>query len=123
MIIGHGVDIIDIVRIKKAIMESARFTKKVFTSAEIEYCEGKKDKYQSYAGKFASKEAFLKAIGTGWAKGIAFTDVEIVNDNDGKPDIVLHNTAKEYFESKGYKKILVSISHTDSVATGSVIIY
>ena len=123
MIAGHGVDIIDVDRIKNAIMESARFTKKVFTDVEIEYCEGKKDKYQSYAGKFAAKEAFLKAIGTGWAKGIAFTDVEIVNDNEGKPNIVLHNTAKEYFESMGYKKILVSISHTDGVATGSVIIF
>ena len=123
MIAGHGVDIIDVDRIKNAIMESTRFTKKVFTDVEIEYCEGKKDKYQSYAGKFAAKEAFLKAIGTGWAKGIAFTDVEIVNDNEGKPDIVLHNAAKEYFESKGYKNILVSISHTDSVATSSVIIF
>jgi len=122
MIAGHGIDIIEIPRIQKAMEKSKKFTEKIFTIKEIEYCEAKKNKFQSYAVRFAAKESFLKAIGTGWAKGIAFTDIEILNNESGEPHINLYNVAKEYFEKKAFKNILVSLSHTDSTAFASVII-
>ena len=122
MITGHGIDIVDIARIRTAMEKSVKFAKKVFTKREIDYCETKKNKYQSYAARFAAKEAFMKAIGTGWAKGITFTDIEITSNPDSVPEITLHNETKKYFDKLGYKNILISLSHTDNTAIASVII-
>ena len=123
MIIKHGIDIVEVSRIQKAILKSDSFLKKVFTQKEIEYCETKKQRrYQSYAARFAAKEALLKALGTGWSQGIAWTDIETLNDKFGKPDLFLYGKAKEIFESYGLGNISVSLSHTKEIAVGSVVL-
>jgi holo-[acyl-carrier protein] synthase len=98
------------------------FKEKVFTKKEIEYCESKTNKFQNYAARFAAKEAFLKAIGTGWRDGLAFNDIEIINDPLGKPEIKLYGKSKEYFDNNGIKNIHVSISHIRDFVNAIVII-
>jgi len=122
MILGHGIDICDVHRIQLAIEKSeSSMLKKVFTQREINYCEDKKTKFQSYSARFAVKEAFIKALGTGWSDGITWTDIETINDANGKPSVVLYEKAKEKFESFGYTNILVSISHTKDNVVASII--
>jgi len=118
----HGTDIVEVSRIKKAIEASDRFRNKVFTENEIIYCESRKAKYQSYAVRFAAKEAFLKALGTGWANGIRWSDIEILNDASGKPFVSLYSVAKDIFDTNNYQKVCVSLSHTKDTAIASVII-
>ena len=122
MIFGHGIDIVEVSRIQKAIEKSDSFTKKVFTEKEIAYCEARNTKIQSYAARFAAKEAFLKALGTGWSSGIAWTDIETVNDADGAPHINLFSVAKEIFDDKKCSSVYVSLSHVKETAIASVII-
>ena len=88
MIIGIGTDIIEVNRIAKSI-ENLSFKQKVFSTQEINYCETKVNKAEHYAARFAAKEAFFKALGTGWRGGMAFNEVEIINDGLGKPTINL----------------------------------
>ena len=122
MELSNGIDIIDVSRIKNAIENINNFKNQIFSQKEILYCENKKSKYQSYSVRFAAKEAFLKAIGTGWGRGISWTDIEILNDDSGKPFIILYNAAKEIFEQNGFKNISVSLSHTENTAIASVIL-
>ena len=122
MIFANGIDIIEISRIKKAMERSKSLKTKLFSPKEILYCENRNSKYQSYAVRFAAKEAFLKAIGTGWGRGISWTDVEILNDDSGKPFINLYNAAKEIFEQNGFTNISVSLSHTGDTAIATVIL-
>jgi len=121
MIFGHGIDLIEISRIEGA-MKNKAFTKKVFTSNEISYCEARKNKYYSYAVRFAAKEAFVKALGIGLEKGIKWTDIEIINDQQGKPEIFLSNTAKSIFHNLNLTHAFVSLSHTQEQALASVIL-
>ncbi|MBN1198199.1 MAG: holo-ACP synthase, partial [Bacteroidales bacterium] len=95
MIFGIGTDIIEVERIHKVMERDIGFRKKIFTGKEIDYCESKKHKYQHYAARFSAKEAFLKAIGTGWRFGIRFADIEVTHDTLGKPGINLFGKAKE----------------------------
>ena len=120
-----GTDIIEIYRIKEAIEKNGEtFLNKVYTSGEIEYCEAKKNnKYQHYAGRFAAKEAASKMLGTGFAGGFDWKDIEVLNNEFGKPQINLYGGAKELFEKEGYKKMSVSISHSKEYATSIVIGY
>jgi len=122
MNLAHGVDIIEIQRIEKAILSNPRFISKIYTSSEIAYCESKKPKYPSYAVRFAAKEAFLKALGTGWSAGITFADIEISNDLAGKPFITLYGQGKIIFETTQYVNILLSMSHSKHSAIASVIL-
>ncbi len=120
MIIGIGTDIIEVARIKKAV-EKVNFKEKVFSAREIEYCE--KDKTgQSYAARAAAKEAFFKALGTGWRDKMKINEVETINDELGKPSIHLSGEAKKVFEKKGGKKLHVSLSHTKESAVAIVVI-
>jgi holo-[acyl-carrier protein] synthase len=122
MILGHGVDICDVHRIQQAIEKAeTSMLVKIFTEREINYCEAKKTKYQSYSARFAVKEAFIKALGTGWSDGITWTDIETINDANGKPSVVLYEKAKEKFEAFGYTNIFVSISHTKDNVVASLI--
>ncbi len=118
-----GTDIIEIYRIKQAIEKNGSlFLTKVYTSREIEYCESKKNnKYQHYAGRFAAKEAVSKVLGTGFAGGFDWNDIEVLNNETGKPEIVLHEGAKELFNERGYEKISISISHSKEYATSIAI--
>lgn len=117
-----GNDIIEIKRITDAINKSDRFLERLFTEAEIAYCESRnKGKYESYAGIYTAKEAFLKALGTGLRRG-SWLDIEIAHDKlGGAPFIRLQGVFKEIYDEKGYKNILVSISHCQSYAMSTVI--
>ena len=111
MILGIGTDIIDIERIKSTLENyGERIRNKMFTQVEIDYCEQfKEKKYPHYAARFAAKEAFSKAIGTGFARGFKFKEVYIQNLKTGEPTIVLDGSLKEQF---GENIIRVSLSHT-----------
>lgn len=117
-IIGLGNDIIEIGRIKKAMERTESFKNKVFTPLEIEYAEKKKNKYETYAGRFACKEAISKAFGTG-VLDFSLLDLEILNDQRGKPCVLLKNKLLEQY--KGYK-ILISISHCKEYALATAIL-
>ena len=118
-IYGIGTDIIEISRIRDAINRTSSFKKKVYTEKEIEYIEKKKEPYASYAGRFAAKEAVSKALGTG-VRGFSLSDVEILNDELGKPNVILYNEILKHTKDL---KIQISISHSREYAVSTVIIY
>ena len=112
-----GVDIVEINRIRKIIDSDTgdAFRQKVFTTAEIEYCESRKvSRYQSYAARFAAKEAVSKALGTGIGSGISLKDIEVLNHESGRPYVVLKGQAQKILEKLNGKNISVSLSHSDS---------
>ena len=123
MNLSCGTDIIEIARVKHSIETCQGFQERVFTKEEINYCEQKKvAKYQSFAGKFAGKEAVVKALGTGFAKGISLQDIEIQNNENGKPNVQLYGNAKRIFKQLCAKEISISISHSDTDAVAFVVI-
>ena len=121
MVFGVGMDLIEVARIDKQVSAGRRFVDRIFTEREISYCQGKKNSAQNYAARFAAKEAFLKAVGIGWQKGLAFKDVEVVNDSLGKPELVLHGKAQELVEKHHITNIQVSLTHLKEMA-GAVVI-
>lgn len=121
MILGIGTDIVETTRIAKSIEES-RFKERVFSKIEIAYCESKANKAEHYAARFAAKEAFFKALGTGLRAGMAFNEVEIQNDELGKPSICLLGETAQTVAYKNIASIYVSLSHTASQSTATVII-
>jgi len=117
-VVGIGTDIIECSRIATMIEKhDSLFLERVYTAWEIEYCSGRKSSNQHYAGRWAAKEAILKSMGTGWAKGIAWTDIEIKNEMGGKPSVILHAAAREWCDKLGIDEVLISISHCNSHAT------
>ena len=122
MIIGIGTDLLEVLRMKKTLSEQTAFKENIFTENEIAYCEKLKYKEQHYAARYAAKEAFIKAIGTGWRNGIKFIEIEIINDDLGKPEIFLSGKAKEIANNLEVNKIHVSISHLKDIANAYVII-
>jgi holo-[acyl-carrier protein] synthase len=123
MIAGLGTDIIEVERIAGKIGRSVGFREEIFSKREIDYCETKTNKFEHYAARFAAKEAFFKAIGTGWLKETAFNEVEITNDENGKPGLgLLGKTQKSITDAFGGIKIFVSLSHLKTMATAVVII-
>ena len=122
MIYGIGTDIIEVSRIHAVMEKDIGFREKIFTSGEITYCETKKHKYENYAARFSAKEAFMKAIGTGWRFGIRFADIEVHHDEFGKPLIRLYGKAEELGKIEGISKIHVSLSHVKEIATAIVIV-
>lgn len=121
MILGIGTDIVETPRIAKSIEES-RFKERIFSKVEIAYCESTANKAEHYAARFAAKEAFFKALGTGLRSGMAFNEVEIQNDELGKPSIRLLGETAKTVASKNIKSIHVSLSHTATISTATVII-
>jgi holo-[acyl-carrier protein] synthase len=115
-----GVDICDIKRIEALIFRhQERILQRLYTTEEIAYCSGIKPKFESYAARFAAKEALLKALGTGLRDGIQWKDIEILNDSLGKPYFRFYNKARELI---GNKRVLVSLSHTAGNAIAFVVI-
>ena len=111
MLYGVGTDSIEIVRIRTAIQKiGGRFVQKIFTDNEKEYCESKRNPYESYAARFAAKEAVLKALGMGLG-GCKWTDVEIINQESGRPEVVLHGQAAQTASKKNIASVLISLSH------------
>jgi holo-[acyl-carrier protein] synthase len=122
MILGIGTDLIEVERVAEKMEKKTGFKELVFSPEEIIYCEAKANKYEHYAARFAAKEAFLKAIGTGWRNGTAFNEIEIFNDVEGKPEIrFLGNTAITIAELKP-GKMFVSLSHLKTMACAMVVI-
>lgn len=122
MIYGIGTDIIEVGRVGGLVDQGDSFKEGIFTRGEIEYCESKRHKHQHYAARFAAKEAFLKALGTGWAQGISFIQVDVFNDEYGKPEIRLTGKAEEYIKEKGINNIYVSITHLKDYAVAMVVL-
>jgi holo-[acyl-carrier protein] synthase len=123
MAIFCGVDIIEIERLKKSIDELKGFKNRVFTKNEIDYCEKRnRAKYESYAARFAAKEAVLKAFGTGMAGGLDWKQVEILNNDKGKPYVVLSGIAREIFGTIGGRSIDISLSHCGEFAVAYAVI-
>lgn len=122
MIIGLGVDIAEVGRIKTAIERHGEtFLRRLYTPAEREYCERFKNKYERFAGRFAAKEAAMKALGTGWSRGVRWVDVEVVRQKGGRPTVQLHGEAAKIADRLGVKNIALSITHTADQAFAQVI--
>lgn len=122
MIVGIGLDLVEVERIAKKIGKESGFRELVFSKAEVGYCELMTNKYEHYAARFAAKEAFFKALGTGWTGGTLFNEIEIINDENGKPELYfLGDTARTVVAMK-LGKISVSLTHIKSVASAVVII-
>ena len=122
MIEGVGTDMIETERIAEKIGKEHGFREMVFSKNEIEYCEKKTNQFEHYAARFAAKEAFLKAAGTGWRNGTAFNEIEITNNEEGKPILILLGETKKTLGHIDVKKIAVSLSHLKSIASAVVII-
>lgn len=122
MIVGIGTDIMDVARVREAMEKDSGFGHQIFTPTEIAYCESKANKYQHYAARFAAKEAFMKALGIGWQKGVQFTDIQIENNQLGQPFISLKGKANEFAQDFGILKILVSLAHIKDFATAMVVL-
>lgn len=122
MIVGMGVDIAEVERVRAAVERRGEaFLRRVYTPAERDYCERFKNKYERYAGRFAAKEAAMKALGTGWRRGVKWTDFEVVREPGGRPSIALHGEARGIAEKLGVRHIALSITHTESEALAQVI--
>jgi holo-[acyl-carrier protein] synthase len=121
-IIGIGTDIIECPRIGRMIEEHGElFLYRVYTEREMRYCQSKKHAIEHFAGRWAAKEAILKAIGSGWARGIAWTDLEVRNDPTGEPKVMVRGGARDLAIARGIGNILVSISHCRTYATAYAI--
>lgn len=117
-VLGIGTDIIECLRIAQMIERHGElFIDRVYTAAEIEYCRSRKQATQHFAGRWAAKEAILKAIGTGWRRGISWRDMEVRNNEGGKPSVALRGGARDVVEQLGVGEILVTISHCRTHAT------
>lgn len=123
MIFGIGTDIIEVDRMRKHLEGNDALTEKLFTDNEKAYCEkGNVTKWQRYAARFSAKEAFFKALGTGYRYGMAFHEIEVKNDELGKPFIEPHGVVKEYLEKQKVKIIHLTISHVKEMANAFVVL-
>ncbi len=122
MIVGLGLDISEIDRIEAAIKRhGAPFLERLFTPAEVAYCESHKGRYERYAARFAAKEAAMKALGTGWSRGVRWRDIEVTREPSGKPTLRLAGVAAEIAKRMGVKNISLSITHSGNLALAEVI--
>ncbi|MBP9099729.1 MAG: holo-ACP synthase [Ferruginibacter sp.] len=122
MIYGIGIDLIEVERVAEKIGKLSGFRELVFSKNEIEYCELRANKFEHYAARFAAKEAFFKAIGTGWRDGTAFNEIEIINEENGKPVMSFLGKTAASVSKLNLGKIAVSLSHLKTMATAIVII-
>jgi holo-[acyl-carrier protein] synthase len=123
MILGTGIDIAEVPRIRGAIeRHGERFLKRIFTEGEIQYCESKANRVERYAARFAAKEAGMKAIGTGWNHGVRWRDLEVVRKPGGRPTLLLHGKAAEFAAKLGATNIALSLTHTADQAMAQVIL-
>jgi len=122
MIFGVGIDIIEVLRVEKLTRKEDKYLKKIFTQTEIDYCRKFRNGAQNFAGRFAAKEAFSKAMGTGLSDGVKFNEIETINNELGKPEIVLYGKTKEILKDRNLKCVHVSIAHLKDYATAVVII-
>jgi holo-[acyl-carrier protein] synthase len=123
MIVGTGVDLAEVDRIRRSIERYGdRFVERVYTAGEIAYVEKKANKYERYAARFAAKEAGMKAIGTGWKRGVTWHDFEVANLPSGRPTLRLHGVAAEVAAKLGVTNIALSLTHTAQFGMAHVIL-
>ena len=123
MILGTGVDLAEVPRIKASIERfGERFRDRIFTAAEIAYVERKANRFERYAGRFAAKEAGMKAIGTGWSHGVRWQDFEVANLPSGKPTLRFHGVAAQIAQKMGVRHVALSLTHTAELGMAHVIL-
>lgn len=123
MIVGTGVDICEVDRIRGSVERFGdRFLHRVFTEGEIQYCERKANRFESYAARFAAKEAGMKALGTGWNHGVRWRDIEVVRPRGQRPTIQFHGQAGAIAAKLGVTNVALSITHTSDQALSHVIL-
>ncbi len=121
-ILAHGIDLVDCPRIEEMVARHGeRFVQRIFTAAEQAYAESNKNKIEKLAGRFAAKEAILKLMGTGWRGKIAWTDIEIINNSSGQPEVTLGGEVEKIADKLGIKHISISITHTANFAIASAV--
>jgi holo-[acyl-carrier protein] synthase len=123
MIVGTGIDIAEVPRIRRSIERFGdRFLQRVYTAGEIQYCDSKANRAERYAARFAAKEAAMKALGTGWNHGVRWRDCEVVRMPGGRPSISFHGRAAEFAAQLGVRNAALSLSHTEEQAIAQVIL-
>ena len=123
MIIGTGVDLAEVPRIRAAIERfGSKFIERIYTASEIAYVERKANRFERYAARFAAKEAGMKAIGTGWKRGVLWRDFEVANLPSGKPTLRLYGVAADVAKQLGARQISLSLTHTAELAMAHVIL-
>jgi holo-[acyl-carrier protein] synthase len=123
MIVGTGIDIAEVPRVAAVIQRHGdRFLRRIFTDGEISYCDSKANRVERYAARFAAKEAAMKALGTGWSRGICWRDIEVSRAAGGRPMILFHGRAAEIARDLGAAHVALSLSHTPQQAIAQVIL-
>jgi holo-[acyl-carrier protein] synthase len=122
MIIGIGTDLVEVDRVEQASRRHPGFLERVFTPAERSYCEGQHRRFEGLAARFAAKEAFLKALGTGLRDGISWQDMEVVRHEDGRPELVVRGAALAALQDRGATQVLISLSHTRKYGLATVVL-
>lgn len=124
MIVGSGIDLCEVVRIRKALgaAHGPRFAQRVFTEREIAYATSKANSYERFAARFAAKEAGMKALGTGWRGGLGWKDLEVVNERSGRPTLHFHGKAAEIASRLKVANVALSLTHTAEQAMAMVIL-
>ena len=123
MIVGTGIDVAEVGRLKQAVTRHGRrFLERVFTAREIEYCERHKNRFERYAARFAAKEAGMKALGVGWRGGVRWRDLEVVNQRGGKPELRLSGVAVRIAQKQKVRNVALSLTHTQTQAVAQVIL-
>ncbi|SPF44687.1 Holo-(acyl-carrier-protein) synthase [Candidatus Sulfotelmatobacter kueseliae] len=123
MIVGTGIDIAEVPRIRQAIERfGARFLERVFTAGEIRYCDSKANRFERFAARFAAKEAAMKALGTGWNHGVRWRDCEVTRMPGGRPTLTFHGKAEEFAAKLGARNVALSLTHTAEQAIAQVIL-
>ena len=123
MIVGIGIDVEQVARVREAMeRHGRRFVDRIFSPAEIAYVERKANRYERYAARFAAKEAGMKAIGTGWRRGVRWLDFEVANLPSGRPTLRIHGAAEKIAEGLGVRNIALSLTHTTEQAMAIVIL-
>jgi holo-[acyl-carrier protein] synthase len=123
MIVGTGIDIAEVPRIRHSIERFGdRFLGRIFTAGERRYCDSKANRVERYAARFAAKEAAMKALGTGWNYGVRWQDCEVARQPGGRPTLVFHGKAGEFAAKLGVKNIALSLTHTEEQAMAQVIL-
>ena len=122
MIVGTGIDIADPARVRAAAERyGRRFLERVFTEKEIVYCERKRNKWERYAARFAAKEAGMKALGTGWRRGVRWRDFEVAHLPGGRPTLALSGQAKKFARRQGVRRVALSLTHAEQFVLAQVI--
>ena len=123
MIVGTGIDIAEVPRIRQSIERfGERFLRRIYTVGEMRYCDSKANRVERYAARFAAKEAAMKALGTGWNQGVRWVDCEVVRMPGSRPTMAFHGRAGEFAAKLGVRNTALSISHTEEQAIAQVIL-